>query len=88
MLAKATPATCSTRVDKGVLVSPVAGTDVAAAVKLAMAGAGKLDTAMPTRMLAVDVDGHADVAVAAKQGMAEVGKLDAATVGEGVAVWA
>jgi hypothetical protein len=88
MLAKATPATCSTHVDKGVLVSPVAGADVAAAAKPTMAGAGKLDAAMPTRMLAVDVDGHVDVAAAAKQGMAEAGKLYAATVGEGVAVWA
>jgi hypothetical protein len=62
--------------------------DVAATAKPTMAVAGKLDAAMPTRMLAADVDGHAVVAAAAKQGMGEAGKLDAATVGEGVDIWA
>jgi hypothetical protein len=74
--------------DKGVLVSPVAGADVAAAAKPAMAGAEKLDAAMPKRMLAANMDGHAVVAAAAKQGMWDAGKLDAAIVGEGVAIWA
>jgi hypothetical protein len=53
---------------------------VAVAAKPDMAGAGKLDTPMPTRMVAMDVDGHADVAAVAKQGMAEAGKLDVAIV--------
>jgi hypothetical protein len=44
---------------------------VAAAAKPAMAGAEKLDAAMPKRMLAANMDGHAVVAAAAKQGMGE-----------------
>jgi ribosome-binding ATPase YchF (GTP1/OBG family) len=43
-----------------------------------MAAAGKLDAAMPTRMLAAVAVEHTDVAGAVKQSMA----------GEGVGVWA